>query len=86
MPNTRQLVCLYSCKIWCIVVCKQKDLSLACALAFQIQVNRSEYLKTVFSVKSIGFLKLIADYKKPVDRNAYDLLIFDLVLLQLAEY
>ncbi|XP_028391249.1 neprilysin-like [Dendronephthya gigantea] len=36
-----------------------------------IQVNRSEYLKTVFSIKRLIFMKKIAEYKKPVDKYAF---------------
>ncbi|XP_028391399.1 endothelin-converting enzyme homolog [Dendronephthya gigantea] len=36
-----------------------------------IQVNRSQYLKTVVSIKRITLMKRIAEYKIPVDRNVF---------------
>ncbi|XP_028391098.1 endothelin-converting enzyme 1-like [Dendronephthya gigantea] len=36
-----------------------------------IQVNRSEHLRTVFSTKTAAYMKKVADYKKPVDRDAF---------------
>jgi hypothetical protein len=61
--------------IFVLIYASWSIVSLTFTLSFQIQVNRSEYLKTVFSVKNFGFLKLVADYKKPVDRNRYGSLV-----------